>query len=49
MLTAAGEEDKYKKGLKGIKYAAIAMAGVGLSFFMISFIFRLINLLTTPR
>lgn len=43
IVTAAGDDEKYKKGLKGIKYATIAMVGIGLSFFVISMVFRLIN------
>jgi len=43
IVTAAGDDEKYKKGLKGIKYAAIAMIGIGLSFFVISMVFRIIN------
>ncbi len=45
IVTAAGDDEKYKKWLKWIKYAAIALWGVGLSFFIISFIFRLINVI----
>jgi len=45
ILTAAGEEEQYKKGLKGIKYAAIAIVGIGASRLIVSFIFWLINLI----
>lgn len=45
ILTAAGDDAKYKKWLKGIKYAAIALWWIGVSFFIISFIFRLINII----
>ncbi|HKL43923.1 MAG TPA: hypothetical protein VJ892_01445 [Candidatus Absconditabacterales bacterium] len=47
MVTAAGDDAKYKKGLKGIKYAAIALAGIGLSRFIISFIFWIIENIAT--
>ena len=47
MVTAAGDDAQYKKGLKSIKYAAIAIAGIGLSWLIVSFIFRLITKITT--
>lgn len=47
MLTAAGDEWKFKKWLKWIKYAAIALAGIWLSWFIVSFIFRIITYITT--
>lgn len=46
ILTAAGDEDQYNKGLKGIKYAAIALAGIGVSRFVVSMIFFLISVIT---
>jgi len=49
ILTAAWDDEKYKKGLKGIKYASIALGGIGLSFFMIKFVFRLINIVINGR
>lgn len=45
MVTAAGDDTQYKKGLKWIKYAAIAMVGVGMSWLIVSAIFWLIALL----
>ena len=45
MLTAAGDDAQYKKGLKGIKFAAIAIVGIGLSRLIVSGIFRLIDLI----
>lgn len=45
ILTAAGDETQYKKGLKGIKFAAIAMVGIGASWLIVSAIFWLIALL----
>ena len=45
IVTAAGDDTQYKKGLKGIKYAAIAMVGIGVSRLIVSWIFRLINLI----
>jgi hypothetical protein len=43
MVTAAWDEAKFKKWLKWIKYAAIAIAGIWLSWFIVSFIFRIIK------
>lgn len=45
VLTAAGDDAQYKKWLSGVKYAAIAMAGIGLSWIIVSFIFRLLALI----
>lgn len=49
ILTAAWDETKYKQWLKGIKYAVIAIAGVWLSWFIISFIFWIIENITTTN
>jgi len=49
MVTAAGDDEKYKKWLKGLKYAAIALIGIGVSFFLMSFIFRLVKLITISQ
>ncbi len=43
MLTAWGDEERYNTGLGWIKYAAIALAGIGLSWFLISLIFYIID------
>ncbi|MFZ2150869.1 MAG: pilin [Candidatus Absconditicoccaceae bacterium] len=43
MVTAAGDDTQYKKGMKGLKFAAIALVGIGLSWLVISFIFWIIN------
>lgn len=45
ILTAAGDDTQYKKGLSGIKYAAIAIAGIGASWLVVSAIFWLIALM----
>jgi len=45
ILTASGDDTQYKKGLAGIKYAAIAIAGIGASWLIISAIFWLIALI----
>jgi len=45
ILTASGDDTQYKKGLKGIKFAAIAIAGIGASRIIVSGIFRLIALI----
>lgn len=49
MVTAAGDEAKYKKGLKWIKYAAIAIGWIWLSWFIVSLIFRIIKGITTTE
>ncbi len=46
MVTAAWDDAKYKKWLKWIKYAAIALTGIWLSRFIISFIFWIIENIT---
>lgn len=43
VLTAAGDETQYKKGLKWVQFAAIAMAWIGLSRLIVSFIFYIID------
>ena len=48
ILTAAGDDTQYKKGIKGIQYAAIAIAGIGASWLIVSAIFRLITLIIWP-
>jgi len=45
MVTAAGEDTQYKKWIAGIKYATIAMIGIGTSWFVVSAIFWLIALM----
>lgn len=47
ILTAAGDEAQYKKWLKSIQYAVMAIAGVGASRLIVSLIFRLIHIFTT--
>ncbi len=47
ILTAAGDDTQYKKGIWGIKFAAIALGGIGISRLLVSMIFRLINYLIT--
>lgn len=48
IITAAGDDTQYKKWLSWVKYAAIAMAGIGVSWLVVSFIFRLIALIIWP-
>lgn len=50
ILTAAGDEAQYKNGLKWVKFAAIALVGIGMSWLIVSAIFWLIALMiwTTP-
>jgi len=46
MLTAAGDDKKFDKGKKSIKTAVIALAGIGISWLVVSLILRLIGVLT---
>ncbi len=48
IVTASGDDAQYKKGLKGVKFAAIAMVGIGASWLIVSAIFRLIALIIWP-
>ena len=48
ILTAGGDDAQYKKGMGSLKYAAIAIAGVGASWLIVSLIFRLIALIAIP-
>jgi len=43
ILTAAGDEERFNTGLQWIKYAGIALAWIGLSWFVVSLIFYLID------
>jgi preprotein translocase subunit Sss1 len=44
MVTASGDEEKYKKGFTILKQAAIGLLLVGIAWFVVSIIFRLVNL-----
>lgn len=48
IVTAWGDDTQYKKGIKSLQYAAIAIAWVGASWLIVSFIFWLIALITSP-
>ncbi|HKL43930.1 MAG TPA: pilin, partial [Candidatus Absconditabacterales bacterium] len=43
MVTAAGDEGKYKEGFKILKQAGIGLAVIGLSWFVVSIIFWIIG------
>jgi len=43
MVTAAGDDGKYKEGFKVLKQAAIGLVVVGLSWIIVSTIFALIG------
>ncbi len=43
MVTAAGDDGKYKKGFTILKQAAIGLAFIGLAWFIVSIIFWLIG------
>lgn len=44
MVTAAGDDGKYKVGFTIVKQAGIGLAFIGLSWFMVQFIIFLVNL-----
>ena len=44
MMTAAGDEKKYQKGLTVLKYAAIGLAVIWLSWIIVSAVFWFVNL-----
>jgi len=48
ILTAGWDDAQYKKGIKSLQYALIAIVWVGASWLMVSLIFRLLNLIITP-
>jgi hypothetical protein len=48
IVSAAGDETQYKKWLSGVKYAAIAILGIGISWLVVSWIFRIIALVIWP-
>jgi len=48
MVTAAGNEEQYKKWFTILKQAAIGLILIGIAWFVISIIFWLVNLTTTP-
>lgn len=43
IITAAGDDAQYKKWLKGIKFATIALIWIGFSWIIVSSVFRIIN------
>jgi hypothetical protein len=45
MVTAAGDEKKYGEGLKVLKYAAIGLAIIALSWMIVSVIFWFVSTL----
>jgi len=47
MVTAAGDEEKYKIWFTILKQAGIWLAFIGLAWFVVSIIFFLLNLVTT--
>ncbi len=44
MMTSAGDEKKYEKGMTVLKYAAIGLVIIGLSWIIVSAVFWFINL-----
>ena len=47
MVTSGGQEDAYKEGLKILKNAAIGIAFIAVSWFLVQFIFRVLGLVTS--
>jgi hypothetical protein len=47
MVTAAGDETRYKSGFTVLKQAAIGLVFIGISWLVITLIFSVINLITT--
>jgi hypothetical protein len=43
MMTSGGDQKKYEEGLNILKWAAIGLAVIALSWLIVSVIFRLIN------
>jgi len=43
MITAAGDDGKYKKGMSILKQAAIGLVIIGLAWLIVSIVFRLIG------
>lgn len=48
MVTAAGDDGKYKAGFTILKQAAVGLIVVGVSWIVISFVFWVIGALATP-
>ncbi|UFX83510.1 pilin [Candidatus Absconditicoccus praedator] len=46
MVTAAGDEEKYNKGFKILKQAAIGLIMMGVAWFIVSIIFTVIDMAT---
>ncbi|MCF7834636.1 hypothetical protein K9M48_01075 [Candidatus Gracilibacteria bacterium] len=46
MVTAAGDDTKYKSGFKILKQAGFGLAFIGLAWLIVSMIFRVIGLVT---
>lgn len=46
MVTSGGQEDAYKEGLKILKNAAIGIAFIAVSWFLVTFIFYVIGFVT---
>jgi len=45
MVTAAGDDTKYKNGFKILKQAAIGLIFIGVSWLVVSVIFRLLGVI----
>lgn len=47
MVTAAGNDDQYNKWFTILKHAAFGLVMIGVAWFIVSIIFRVVNLFTT--
>ncbi len=47
MVMSGGDEEAYKEGLKMLKNAAIGIAFISISWFLVTFIFYVISIITT--
>lgn len=46
MVSSAGDEEQYKKGFTILKHAATGLLLIGIAWFIVSIIFRLVNTVT---
>ena len=45
ILTAGGDDTQYKKGIASLKYAMIAIVGIGASWLIVSMIFKILSII----
>jgi len=49
MLTATGDQKKYEEGFTMLRQAGIGLVMIGISWLLVSFIFRVINVITNTQ